>query len=161
MTPARNPAQDDERPPSALVAIEALQRALACEHAAVWAYSSAAAFLPPDLAARASADLAAHRKLRQDAGDALTELNERPTSAQPAYRPPQPVVDPLSAGVLLVTAEDDAVAAWRSLVERAPNADMREAGLTRMTECTVRCAFWRRTTEQSPAIPVFPGRTQR
>ncbi|MEV1291732.1 ferritin-like domain-containing protein [Pseudonocardia sp. NPDC049635] len=151
--------QDGTEQPSAQVAKEALQRSLAGEHAAIWAYSTALAFLPPDAASRARTELEAHRTLRREVSEALTELGERPVSAQPAYTPPQPVVDELSASALLVTAETDAAAAWRSLVERAPSREMRQAGLTRMIESTVRCAFWRRATDRSPAIPVFPGRS--
>lgn len=154
------PAQDGEaEQPSAQVAKEALQRSLAGEHAAIWAYSTALAFLPQEAGTRARIELEAHRTLRREVSEALTELGERPVSAQPAYTPPQPVVDELSASALLVTAETDTAAAWRSLVERAPSREMREAGLTRMIESTVRCAFWRSATDQSPAIPVFPGRS--
>ncbi|MFP5073001.1 ferritin-like domain-containing protein [Pseudonocardia nantongensis] len=158
MSPAHRVPAQDEKPPSAQIAVEALQRALASEHAAVWAYSLALAFVEPDVRARVESDLGAHKKLRQDVSAALTELAERPVSAQPAYSPPQPVADAESAYQLLATAETDTIAGWRSLVERAPNPDMRSAGLTRMTDSTIRCAFWRGVTDQTPRVPVFPGR---
>ena len=80
-------------------------------------------------------------------------------SAQPAYAAPQPVVDGVSAGALLVSAETDAIAAWRSVTERSSSVPLREAGLKAMVECTGRLAYWRGVTERSPVVPVFPGRS--
>lgn len=152
------PAQSDDDAPITDVAAEAVQRALASEHAAIWSYSLAAAFLPPDQALRARADLEAHRKLREFATALLTGLAKRPVSAQPAYSPPQPVVDAVSAGALLVAAETDSVAAWRSVLERSTSARLRSNGLRAMVDSTGRLAFWRATTNRAPAVPVFPGR---
>lgn len=141
------------------VTLEALQRALAGEHAALWAYSLALAFVPPEWAARARADIEAHTRLRGQITTTLTEVTERPVSAQPAYSPPQPVVDAVSAGALLVAAESDAIAGWRSVLERSAAEPLRQAALRAMIECTARVTFWRQVTDRSPVVPVFPGRT--
>ena len=66
---------------------------------------------------------------------------------------------PLSAGALLVSAETDAIAAWRSVTERSSSVPLREAGLKAVVECTGRLAYWRGVTERSPVVPVFPGRS--
>lgn len=150
-SPAAVPPVDD-------VAVDALQRALASEHAALWAYSLALAFIPPDWATRARTDIEAHKTLRAAVTSTLSELGERPVSAQPAYTPPQPVVDSVSAGALLVAAETDTTAAWRSVLERSTLAQLRTAGLTSMTDSTGRCAYWRAVTDRAPVVPVFPGR---
>lgn len=150
--------QDDQSLPQ--VTVEALQRALASEHAALWAYKMALAFVPPDWADRARSDIEAHTTLRGQITQTLSvDVGARPVSAQPAYTPPQPVVDAPSAGALLVSAETDAIAAWRSVTERSAQVPLREAGLKAMIECTGRLAFWRRVTERSPVVPVFPGRS--
>ncbi len=139
------------------VAADALQNALATEHAALWVYSLIIAFLPAGQATRARADLEAHRMLRGQVEQTLTDIGARPVSAQPAYATPQPVTDARSAGNVAVTAETDALRAWRAVLEHTADVLLRKAALQALTEGTLRCARWRTTTDQSPAIPTFPG----
>ncbi|TCK25361.1 ferritin-like domain-containing protein [Pseudonocardia endophytica] len=154
-----NPAQDQGDDSGITdVAAEALQRALASEHAAIWAFSLATAFVPPDQEPRVRSDLEGHKQLRSFATAQLSQIGKRPVSAQPAYSPPQPVVDAVSAGALLVAAETDTVAAWRSLLERSTSTQLRAIGLRAMVDSTGRLTFWRGVTDRSPAVPVFPGR---
>jgi hypothetical protein len=139
-------------------AVGALQDVLATEHAALWSYALAVAFLGPDQVAAARTDTAAHRELRGAVEATLTEVGQRPVSAQPAYTTPQPVVDAASAATLLVTAETDAAAAWRSLLERGADRGLRRAGLDALTDTAARCARWRAVVGAVPVVPVFPGR---
>jgi hypothetical protein len=139
-------------------AVGALQDVLAAEHAALWSYSLAVAFLAPDQVAAARTDAAAHRELRAAVEVTLTQVGQRPVSAQPAYATPQPVVDASSAVGLLVTAETDAAAAWRSLLERGADRSLRRAGLDALSDTAARCARWRAVVGTVPAVPVFPGR---
>ena len=141
------------------VAVGALQDALGTEHAALWSYALAVAFLSPSQVAAARVDAAAHRELRAQIEVTLTQLGQRPVSAQPAYATPQPVTDALSAAGLLATAETDAAAAWRYLLERSSDRALRRAGLKALTETAARCARWRGSAGTRPAVPVFPGRT--
>ena len=140
-------------------AIAALQDVLGTEHAALWAYSLAVVFLPPDQAAASRTDAAAHRELRGAVEVTLTQAGQRPVSAQPAYATPKPVVDAASAAGLLATAETDAAAAWRSLLERGSDRNLRRAGLDALTDTATRCARWRAVVGAVPAVPVFPGRS--
>jgi Domain of unknown function (DUF4439) len=139
-------------------AVAALQDALAAEHAAVWAYTLAVAFLPADMADRARADAEAHRKLRAAVEATVSQLGERPVAAQPAYTTPQPVVDAGSAAALAEAAETDTMAAWRSVMERTTTRDVRAGALETLATSTVRCSRWRATLGSVPAIPAFPGR---
>jgi hypothetical protein len=139
-------------------AVAALQDVLGTEHAALWSYALAVAFLPPDQVAAARTDAAAHRELRAQLEVTLSQLGQRPVSAQPAYATPQPVSDAASAAGLLVTAETDAAAAWRSVLERSTQRALRRAGLKALTETAARCARWRAVIGTRPAVPVFPGR---
>ncbi|WP_219416728.1 ferritin-like domain-containing protein [Pseudonocardia nigra] len=139
------------------VAAEALQDALAAEHAAIWCYTLALAFLPPDQIDQARQDAEAHRELRGAVETTLTDLGERPVSALPAYATPEPVEDAASAAALAVVAETDALAAWRSVMERTEDRALRQAALDAMTDGTLRCARWRVVVGTPPAIPVFPG----
>ncbi len=140
------------------VAVGALQDVLGAEHAALWSYALAVAFIAPDQVAAARTDAAAHRELRAQIEITLTQLGQRPVSAQPAYATPQPVTDAASAAGLLATAETDAAAAWRSVLERSTDRALRRAGLKALTETTARCARWRAVVGTRPAVPVFPGR---
>lgn len=144
------PPIDDE-------AVDALQGALATEHAALWSYSLAVAFLPPDQAAQAREDADAHRELRSRVSQTITEVGKRPVSALPAYDPPQPVADAVSAAALTVVAETDTMAAWRSILERTTYQELRTVALTTLTAATLRCARWRRLSGDSPTVPEFPG----
>lgn len=139
-------------------AVAALQDVLATEHAALWSYALAVAFLGPDRTADARTDAAAHRELRGAVEATLTQVGQRPVAAQPAYATPQPVTDAPSAATLLVTAETDAAAAWRSVLERGTDRGLRRAGLDALTDTTARCARWRAAVGAVPAVPVFPGR---
>ncbi|MCE3555040.1 ferritin-like domain-containing protein [Pseudonocardia sp. RS11V-5] len=138
-------------------AITALQGALAAEHAALWSYTLILAFVPGDQAVEARQDITAHRTLRSQVEQTLTDVGARPVSAQPAYATPVPVTDALSAGKLAVTAEADALAAWRSVLEHTTNQQLRVAALTALSEGTVRASRWRAATGTAPVIPSLPG----
>lgn len=137
--------------------ITALQGALAAEHAALWSYTLVLAFVPADQAAVARQDIAAHRTLRSQTEQTLTDVGARPVSAQPAYATPAPVTDAQSAGRLAVTAEADALAAWRSVLEHTTSQQLRIAALKALSEGTVRASQWRAATGTTPTIPALPG----
>ncbi len=138
-------------------AVDALQGALAAEHAALWCYALAIAFLAPGQLEQARADAAVHREQRGEVEEALTGLGARPGPAQPAYATPRPVVDGASAAALLVVAETDGLAAWRSVLERTTDGDLRLVAMDALSAATLRCARWRTVVGASPAIPTFPG----
>jgi hypothetical protein len=145
------------RPPIDDAAADALQGALAAEHAALWCYSLVVAFLPADQAAQARADADAHRDLRSRVAQTLTDIGKRPVSALPAYAVPKPVTDAASAAALAAVAETDAMAAWRSVLEHTAYVELRQVAVTTLTAATVRCARWRRITGERPTVPDFPG----
>jgi len=156
--PARPaPAPASAQPPIDDAAVDALQDVLATEHAALWSYALAVAFLPADQAEQARLDADAHRELRSRIAQTITNVGTRPVSAQPAYDPPQPVEDATSAAALLAVAETDTMAAWRSIMERTGYQELRTVALTTLTTATVRCARWRLISDESPTVPVFPG----
>lgn len=139
-------------------AVDALQAALAAEHAAVWCHALTVAFLPAELLAQSRADAEAHRTLRGAVEQTLTRIGARPVSAQPAYATPELVVDGRSAAALAVVAETDALAAWRSVLERSPDRVVRQAALGALSAGTLRCTRWRVVVGSAPAVPTFPGR---
>jgi hypothetical protein len=137
--------------------IDGLQDALATEHAALWCYSLAAAFLTGPAAGQADEDARDHLRLRGAVERTLSRLGAQAVSAQPAYSTPEPLVDADSAAGLLMVAETDSMAAWRSLLERSTDPGVRRPALNALIEGTLRCARWRVVTGTPPAIPVFPG----
>ncbi|MGQ0575105.1 MAG: ferritin-like domain-containing protein [Pseudonocardia sp.] len=156
LRPARG-ARPGAAPPLDDATIDALQGALATEHAALWSYALIVAFLPPDQAAQARLDADAHRELRSRVAQTVTDVGRRPVSAQPAYATPQPVTDALSGAALAAVAEADTTAAWRSILERTTYQELRQVAVTTMTASTLRHARWRLLTGEVPAVPDFPG----
>lgn len=143
------------------VATAAVQDALGTEHAAVWCYSLAVAFLPAEERGAARTDAEAHRELRGQIEQTLAQVGAQAVSAQPAYATPKPVTDGASAAELLVVAETDTLAAWRSVMERTTDRGLRKAALDALTAATVRCARWRGVVGTAPSVPVLPGQPDR
>jgi hypothetical protein len=139
-------------------AAQALQVALGAEHAALWCYSFAGAFLAEPQLGQARRDADVHRQLRSRVEQTLSQIGQRPVSAQPAYATPQPVTDAASAARLVEVAESDCLTSWRALMEQTTDQGLRQAGLTALSDGAVRCARWRTVVGTTPAIPVFPGR---
>lgn len=157
--PPTSGAPDPLADPATLAAVQA---ALACEHAAAWAYGLLSAFVPP--ARRGAADLVqqgadAHRARRDATEGRLRAVGATPVPAAPAYLPPRPVTDVVSAEGLAVVAESDCAAAWRAVLERTDDAGLRGSALDAMTDATVRDARWRKAAGTVPLVPIFPGQS--
>ncbi|MGH3898678.1 MAG: ferritin-like domain-containing protein [Pseudonocardiaceae bacterium] len=140
------------------VPVDALQAALAAEHAAVWAYGLAGAFVADELAGKLDEAAVAHQARRDATERTLIDAGARPVPAEPGYLSPGPVTDAASALRLVITAETDAAAAWRSVVERSPaDPGLRGAALDALTRAAVRATRWRATAGITPATVPFPG----
>jgi hypothetical protein len=121
---------------------QALQATLGAEHAALWCYSLAVAFLVEPQQSQARRDADVHRELRGRIEQSLTQLGQRP----------------VSAARLAVVAETDCQTSWRALLEQTTDRGLREAGLKALTDATGRGARWRAVVGATPVVPVFPGR---
>ena len=138
--------------------VDALQPALAAEHAAVWAYGLVGAFLAARLAEPLAAAAAAHRARREASEQLLIDAGVPPVPAEPGYRTPEPVTDAASALRLAITAEADTAAAWRSVIERGPaEPALRRIALDGLTGAAVQAARWRATVGSAPLTVPFPG----
>lgn len=144
-------------PPADPETTAAVQTALGAEHAAVWCYGLAQAFLNNDPDQQAQEDLTAHRARRDTTIRVLTDSGVQPVPAEPAYRVPAPVTDQVSATRLLVTAESDAAAAWRSVLERCDDRALRQMALDALVDAAVRGARWSARLDAKPVVPPFPG----
>jgi hypothetical protein len=140
------------------VPVDALQRALAAEHAAIWVYELVAAFVPSTLDGQLDEAATAHQARRDATERVLIDAGAPPVPPEPGYLPPEPVTDAASALRLAITAETDAAAAWRSVIERSPaDPGLRGAALEALTGTAVRATRWRATAGTTPLTVPFPG----
>jgi Domain of unknown function (DUF4439) len=140
------------------VPVAALQGALAAEHAAVWVYGVAGAFVSGALASRLDQDATEHQARRDATERMLTDAGAQPVPSEPGYLAPEPVTDAASALRLVIIAETDAAAAWRSVVERSPaDPNLRGAALDALTVTAVRATRWRAVAGTTPTTVPFPG----
>ncbi|HET9256938.1 MAG TPA: ferritin-like domain-containing protein [Pseudonocardiaceae bacterium] len=140
------------------VPVGALQNALAAEHAALWVYGVAGAFVSASLSGRLEEGATAHQARRNATERMLIDAGAPPVPPEPGYLTPHPVTDAPSAIQLVIAAENDAAAAWRSVVERSQaDPDLRGAALEALTAAAVRAARWRASTGIAPLTVPFPG----
>ncbi|MQA14634.1 MAG: DUF4439 domain-containing protein [Pseudonocardiaceae bacterium] len=138
--------------------VAALQAALATEHAAVWAYGVVAAFAADRRDAAVAEATATHRSRRDATERLLSDAGVDPVPAEPGYRVPVPVTDPVSAVQLAVTVETDTAQVWRAVIERSSATGVRSAALEALTGAAVRATRWRAVLEDTPPTVPFPGR---
>jgi uncharacterized protein DUF4439 len=137
--------------------LEAMQAALAAEHAAIFGYAVAGAHLAgAELAAAREADVA-HRDRRDALAAAVRSRGADPVTAQPAYQVPVPVTGRVQAVTLAATVEEATAAAWRYLVAAADAADLRGTAVAALTDAAVRATRWRRYYDPAHAAVPFPG----
>ncbi|AXB48040.1 ferritin-like domain-containing protein [Amycolatopsis albispora] len=154
-------ADDDVPPPQAgplpQESVTALQDALSAEHAAVWVYGLVTAFLPGDFRSGTENGATAHRDRRDACERLLSAAGATPVATEPAYLPPKPVTDAKSAMVLVATAEADAAAAWRGVLERTDDAAVRTVALRALVGSATRGTSWRKEAGEQPAAVALPG----
>lgn len=137
--------------------INALQAALAAEHAAVWTLQLVTAFLPDEHDGTVAAAATAHRARRDATERLLRDHGVTPVPAEPAYTSPEPVTDAPSSLAVLVAVEADAAAGWRSVIDWTDDRELRQAALDGLTEAAVRAARWRLVAGTEPVTTAFPG----
>lgn len=152
-SPSSNPAGG----PLPADTVEAVQRALSTEHAAVWAYGLSTPFLTGSATTAGHQFAAAHIAQRDTTERVLRDSGAKPVPPEPSYVPPQKVDDQPSAIALLISAESDTVAAWRSVLEHTDDAGLRRSALDSMTAAAVRDTRWRQRINQTPYTVPLPG----
>jgi Domain of unknown function (DUF4439) len=147
-------APPKETPKETLAAVQA---ALGAEHAAIWVYGLVSAFLPEQFDVPVNEGSTAHRARRDATERLLADAGETPRPPEPAYVAPKPVTDQASALGVLVVAESDSAVAWRAVLERTEDRELRKTALEALTAAAVRATRWRRAAGQRPSAPAFPG----
>lgn len=133
-------------------AIDALQGALAAEHAAIYGYGVVGAMLAGPAQSDARDDWISHQVARDNLVAMLTRLGAPPVAASPAYRLPFAVTDATSAERLAVTLEDGVTRAYLGVVAVNDPA-LRSFGARAMQTSANRAVAWGGATVAFPGMP--------
>ena len=167
--------------PGPQVVVQALQRVLAAEHAAVYSYPVIGVALEDrgqvQLARQLEAD---HRHTRDGLTAQLAGRRAQPVPAEASYRPPQPVAGPADAQRWAVELEQGCADAYRYLLvasvlaaQAAPSpaadgggpptlgpaeqAALRRQALTGLDTAALTATSWRILINPKVATVPFPG----
>jgi hypothetical protein len=136
---------------------DALQKALAAEHAAVWGYGVVGSALGAEGRAPAATSEAAHRDVRDQVVALLEERKVEPVGAQGGYTLPFPVLSAVDAASLSVVLEDGVAAAWVRVLDQAAERPTRELAVGALGDTEVRAVAWRRAAGKTPVTTALPG----
>ncbi|WP_231104786.1 ferritin-like domain-containing protein [Haloechinothrix halophila] len=153
------PTFDPPKPSGELAddVVGALQQALASEHAALWVYELVTAFLPETFDDSIGAAIDEHRGRKDTATRLISDSGMMPVLAEPAYQPPKPVTDDVSAMAAVVSAEGDAATTWRGVLARTSDATLRSYAADALRASAVHTTHWRAEAGMSPAAVALPG----
>ena len=132
------------------VPVEAVQEALAAEHAAIYGYGVAGAHLRSAAVRAARAALDQHRARRDRLRGIAVALGAEPAEAAAAYRLPLTVTDAAGARRLAAHIESETAVAYGALVAAATDRE-REFAARALQDAAVRAALW------GAARTAFPG----
>lgn len=130
--------------------LDALQAAVAGEHAAVWASGRAAGLLGSPDRRTAQGELDDHRRARDELRARITALGAQPVDAAVAYVEPFPVRGARGARRLMAHV-NAALAATYADVAAASERDARRDAATRSSQAAVRAVSW------GASAQAFPG----
>ncbi|MEU6356604.1 ferritin-like domain-containing protein [Streptomyces sp. NPDC047072] len=134
--------------------LQALQKALAAEHAAVYGYGVVGGLLREGRRAEALSAYDAHRARRDALTRTVRGLGGTPVAASAAYAMPFPVTDSTAAVRLAAQLEDRVAGVYSDLV-RAATGERRGTAAEALREAAVRAVRW---NGESVA---FPGLAER
>jgi hypothetical protein len=133
--------------------VEALQTALAGEHAAVWVYGvlggQTSRSATPSLFREVSAGYAAHRGRRDQLVRTLRDLDAEPVAAEVAYALPNPVANPRQVASAALVTEQRCAATYADTVARTTGR-RRVFAIESLTEAAVRQLGLRGSPETFP-----------
>lgn len=134
-------------------AVEALQTALAAEHAAVHVYGAlggrTSASAAPDLFEAVLAAYQAHRGRRDELTRRLRDLGAEPVAAEPVYDVPLGLGTERAVAEVALDLERGTAATYAFVVSRT-SADLRRWAIRALTESAVRELVFRGTPEMFP-----------
>jgi hypothetical protein len=128
---------------------DALQAAVAGEHAAVWASGRAAGEASGARRQQALEELDVHRRARDDLSRQVSALGVRPVDAAAAYVEPFPVDSPRAGRRLMAQVNEALAATYADVAAASPPAARREA-VGRSAAAAVRAVEWGAEPEAFP-----------
>lgn len=134
--------------------IDAVQAALAAEHAAVYGYGVVGGHLTGARQAEARQGYDAHRARRDALTRTVADLGATPVVAAPGYRLPFAVTDAASAARLAAHVEERVAGAYGDVV-RSALGGLRGEAASAMRDAAVRAVRWR------GGSVAFPGLAER
>ncbi|MFI2368691.1 DUF4439 domain-containing protein [Streptomyces sp. NPDC018833] len=132
-------------------AVDAVQAALAAEHAAVYGYGVVGGRIDDDRAREAAAAHAAHRARRDALTRTARDLGAEPVVAEAAYALPFDVPDSAAAVRLAVELEERVAGVCSDLV-RAVEGPLRQEAAAALREAAVRAVRWRGSGVAFPGL---------
>ncbi len=139
--------------------VDALQGALAAEHAAVWGYGVVGAVVADDLRGDVVAVQQAHFVRRDDTAALVRSMGAEPVQASAGYALPSTVEDSPAALTLAALLEDGTATAWRYLLGATDDAEVRGTALASLTAAAVQAVRWRLAAGTTPATVALPGQS--
>ncbi|MET9995225.1 DUF4439 domain-containing protein [Streptomyces mutabilis] len=134
--------------------LDALQAALAAEHAAVYGYGVVGGRVGEERRGEARTAYDAHRARRDALARDVSDLGAKPVAAAAGYALPFEVPDSAAAVRLAAELEDRVAGVYSDLV-RAADGDRRAAAAGALREAAVRAVRWR------GGSVAFPGLAER
>lgn len=136
--------------------LEALQRCLAAEHAAVYGYGVVGGVLAGidkagKLQAYADSCYAAHRARRDALTNGLARIGKTPVAAQPAYRLPFRVTGVAGCRSLARTIERRTSAVYAFAVSQTASVE-RATSVDALTDCAIREVAWGAKPQAFPGL---------
>lgn len=131
--------------------LEALQKALAAEHAAVYGYGVVGGRVGAGRRAEAKAAYDAHRARRDALVREVRDLGGTPVAAAPAYALPFPVPDSVAAVRFAAELEERVAGVYSDLV-RATEGGRRSMAAEVLREAAVRAVRWRGESVAFPGL---------
>jgi hypothetical protein len=138
-------------------AVDALQTALAAEHAVIWGYAVVGAHVSGELRGQVSASDIAHRGRRDLIASTVRRLGADPALTAASYALPFPVTDQPSALRLAVHLEEGVAASWRYVVAATDDRFTRRTAIAALSDAAVRATGWRQLVTPGALTVPFPG----
>jgi hypothetical protein len=135
-----------------MTAVDALQSALAGEHAAVYGYEVITAPTDGNLRRRLARALDEHRAARDSLRARIVAQGATPVSAEPGYVVPGRTDAGDSAAIGTAALIEGRLGVVYASVIEEPDATVRRVGLTGLRECTVRASSWTGVVQDLPGI---------
>jgi hypothetical protein len=140
------------------MSVEALSAALAAEHAAIFGYGVAGAYLNGDTRALARQAETEHRDRRDAVALRIEAAGGQLVAAAPAYALPVQVTDAASAMRLAAALEEATAGTWREALSATADEE-RQLALDAFIACAVMATRWREAANITPLTVTYPGTT--